>query len=49
MIMGLDFPYNLEKETKLGLETIRRLFKEPEQELILGGNLRRELSLPDPE
>jgi predicted TIM-barrel fold metal-dependent hydrolase len=47
MIMGLDFPYNLENETKVGLETIRSLFDEPEQAAILGGNLRRELSLPE--
>lgn len=45
MIFGLDFPYNLEEQTKMGIETIRRLFKPEEQELILGGNLRRELGV----
>src|SRR5207249_3256680 len=43
LIFGLDFPYNLERETNTALETIRRLFDEKEQALILGGNLRREL------
>jgi hypothetical protein len=45
LIFGLDFPYNLEEATKTGLETIRSLFTPAEQELILGGNLRRELGL----
>lgn len=45
LIFGLDFPYNLEKETNVALSTIRALFSPPEQELILGGNLRRELGL----
>lgn len=45
LIFGLDFPYNLEKETNIGLETIRRLFSPEDQALILGGNLRRELGL----
>lgn len=45
-IFGLDFPYNLEKETKIGLETIRGLpLPDSEKEKILGGNLRRELKL----
>src|SRR5205814_9655464 len=43
LIFGLDFPYNLEAETRLGIETIRRLFAEPDVSHILGGNLRREL------
>jgi uncharacterized protein len=43
-IFGLDFPYNLERETQMGLETIRSLPISDEQKaLILGGNLRREL------
>ncbi len=45
MIFGLDFPYNLERETNVGLETIRRLFSPDDQALILGGNLSRELGL----
>ena len=45
LIFGLDFPYNLEEQTKTGLATIRRLFKPEEQEAILGGNLRRELGI----
>ena len=47
LIFGLDFPYNLEAETKMGMETIRRLFNEQDQALILGGNLRREVGLPE--
>ena len=43
-IFGLDFPYNQERETKMGMETIRALPIGDEQKgLILGGNLRREL------
>lgn len=45
LIFGLDFPYNTEKQTNTGLETIRRLFTPAEQEQILGGNLRRELGI----
>jgi uncharacterized protein len=46
VIFGLDFPYNLERETNIALETIRGLnITEPEREKILGGNLRRELDL----
>jgi hypothetical protein len=45
-IFGLDFPYNLEKETKIGIETIRSLpITEAEKDLILGGNLKREIGL----
>jgi predicted TIM-barrel fold metal-dependent hydrolase len=47
LIFGLDFPYNLEDATKTGMETIRSLFTPVQQELILGGNLRRELNLAD--
>jgi predicted TIM-barrel fold metal-dependent hydrolase len=43
MIFGLDFPYNLEGETRVALETLARVFSPDEQALILGGNLRREL------
>ncbi|MGA2498919.1 MAG: amidohydrolase family protein [Tepidisphaeraceae bacterium] len=43
-IFGLDFPYNLERETNMGLETIRTLpIPEEQKGLILGANLRREL------
>lgn len=45
LIFGLDFPYNLEEQTKVGLETIRRLFKPDDQAMILGGNLARELRI----
>jgi predicted TIM-barrel fold metal-dependent hydrolase len=46
MIFGLDFPYNREEETKIGLATIRSLgLTDVEVEMILGGNLRRELRL----
>jgi uncharacterized protein len=43
-IFGLDFPYNLERETNIGLETISSLpLSQEQKDLILGGNLRREL------
>jgi len=46
---GLDFPYNQEENTKVGLARIRALKLKPEDEaLILGGNLRRELGYPQP-
>lgn len=46
VIFGLDFPYNLERETMTGLETIQGLRLSDEQTCnILGGNLRRELGL----
>ncbi len=45
MIFGLDFPYNLEPQTKIAFQRLRELFTESEQEQILGGNLRRELGL----
>jgi predicted TIM-barrel fold metal-dependent hydrolase len=45
-IFGLDFPYNGERETKMGIETIRALpISEEEKELILAGNLRREIGV----
>ncbi len=45
-IFGLDFPYNLERETMIGLETIRGMgLSETETAGILGGNLRRQLQL----
>jgi len=45
-IFGLDFPYNLEEDTRMGLEVIRSLPISDEQKaMILGGNLRRELGL----
>ena len=47
LIFGLDFPYNLEEATNLGLQTIRALgLTEAEQAIILGGNLRDALRLP---
>lgn len=46
VIWGLDFPYNLERETKIAIETIGGLgISESDREKILGGNLRRELGL----
>jgi predicted TIM-barrel fold metal-dependent hydrolase len=46
VIFGLDFPYNLEEATKIGLETIRGLpLTDADKDKILGGNLRRELKL----
>jgi len=46
LIFGLDFPYNGEAETKLGIDTIRGLcLSDEETRLILGGNLARELKL----
>ena len=46
-IFGLDFPYNLEENTKLAIQTLRSLELKPDElSLILGGNLRRELRLP---
>ncbi len=48
MIFGLDFPYNREPETQLGLKTIEELGLTPEDTAnILGGNLRRILKLDD--
>lgn len=46
-IFGLDFPYNLEPETLLAIQTIRDLPLPPDKiDLVLGGNLRRELGIP---
>ena len=46
LIFGLDFPYNLEDNTKMGLAALRNLGLPPDDlALILGGNLRRELAL----
>ena len=46
LIFGLDFPYNLEEDTKIGIETIRALpISEEKKAMILGGNLRRELGI----
>jgi predicted TIM-barrel fold metal-dependent hydrolase len=48
-IFGLDFPYNLEENTKIGISRIRALkLSEADEALILGGNLRRELGYPLP-
>ena len=48
LIFGLDFPYNLEDNTKLALQALRDLGLPPDDlALILGGNLRRELGLSD--
>ena len=47
LIFGLDFPYNLEENTLLGLQTLRSLGLEPHHlAKILGGNLRDALGLP---
>lgn len=41
LIFGLDFPYNQEQETLLGIQTIRDLgLSQQDQANILGGNLR---------
>lgn len=46
LIFGLDFPYNLEENTRLGIKTLRELGLPPSDlALILGGNIRRELAL----
>lgn len=46
LIFGLDFPYNLEDNTRLALTTLRDLGLPPaDLALILGGNLRRELGI----
>ena len=47
LIFGLDFPYNLEDNTLMGLQALRSLGLEPQQlAKILGGNLRDALGLP---
>jgi predicted TIM-barrel fold metal-dependent hydrolase len=46
LMFGLDFPYNLEKETLIALDTISKLnLTDEESDLILGGTLRRVLGL----
>jgi len=46
LIFGLDFPYNLEENTKVALRTIEEWVADQAQRaLILGGNLARELGL----
>jgi predicted TIM-barrel fold metal-dependent hydrolase len=48
LIFGLDFPYNLEDNTRLALRTLRDLgLPDTDLALILGGNLRRELGYGD--
>ena len=45
-IFGLDFPYNLEEDARLGIQTIQSLpIADEKKAMILGGNLRRELGL----
>jgi len=47
VIFGLDFPYNLEHETRIALSTLASLgLGESDLDNILGNNLRRELSIP---
>ena len=46
LIFGLDFPYNLEENTKLGIERIMALdLPEEKKALILGNNLREALGM----
>jgi uncharacterized protein len=46
LIFGLDFPFNQETETRLGIETIRGFdLPQSDIDLILGGNLRMQLCL----
>lgn len=46
LIFGLDFPYNLEENTKTALQTLAQLgLPESQLSLILGGNLREVLKL----
>lgn len=48
LIFGLDFPYNLEPQTKTALDTLRGLgLSEGQLALVLGGNLRRELGISE--
>jgi predicted TIM-barrel fold metal-dependent hydrolase len=45
LIFGLDFPYNLEENTKMGLRAIQELgLSETQQAMILGGNLQKALT-----
>jgi predicted TIM-barrel fold metal-dependent hydrolase len=46
LIFGLDFPYNLEENTRMGLSALQDLpVSEGEREAILGGNLREVLGI----
>lgn len=46
LIFGLDFPYNLEANTKVALVRLGELIpNEADRALVLGGNLRRELEV----
>ncbi|HYO09468.1 MAG TPA: amidohydrolase family protein [Tepidisphaeraceae bacterium] len=46
LIFGLDFPYNLERQTMIALRTLEEIIPdERDRALVLGGNLRRELGL----
>jgi len=46
LIFGLDFPYNLEENTKIGIARLRELgLPAADLDLILGGNIRREIGL----
>jgi predicted TIM-barrel fold metal-dependent hydrolase len=48
LIFGLDFPYNLEANTRLALDTLMGLGLTQEQlAAILGGNLRQALGLSE--
>jgi predicted TIM-barrel fold metal-dependent hydrolase len=48
LIFGLDFPYNLESNTRIALDTLFNLGLTQEQlAQILGGNLRQALGLPE--
>jgi predicted TIM-barrel fold metal-dependent hydrolase len=49
LIFGLDFPYNLERETKIAIEAVRNLnLTDEEYDLVMGGNLRRLLGIDNP-
>lgn len=49
LIFGLDFPYNLEENTKAGLRAIDELgLSDAQRALILGGNLRQVLRVDVP-